>query len=201
MLTAVRLWILLSTLLVGSGWVLSALHALNRAGYLAAFAIFGIALAWGLPKTRWCPPQSAGRLARKLRRRFRRPAPLLFLGLAFMCLVGGALYTPINGDSNAYRIPRVLHWLGQEQWHWIRGLDFRLNIFGCNFEWLSAPLILFTLNRPLDLPDQLDFLPAPARADFQRVHAFASASACGLVVDVDFILGMVLCHAGVIRHQ
>ncbi len=162
MLTAVRLWILLSTLLVGSGWVLSALHALNRAGYLAAFAIFGIALAWGLPKTGWHPTQSAGRLARKLRRRFTRPAPLLFLALAFMCLVGGALYTPINGDSNAYRIPRVLHWLGHEQWHWIRGLDFRLNIFGCNFEWLSAPLILFTrTDRWIYLINWISFLLLP----------------------------------------
>jgi hypothetical protein len=162
MLTTVRLWILLSTLLVGSGWVLSALHALNRLGYLAAFAIFGIALAWGLPKTGWFPPESAGRLARKLRRRFRRPAPLLFLGLAFMCLLGGALYTPINGDSIEYRIPRVLHWLGHEQWHWIRGLDIRFNMAGCNFEWLSAPLILFTrTDRWIYLINWISFLLLP----------------------------------------
>ena len=42
MLNLVRLWILLSTLLVSAGWILSALHQLNRAGYATIFAIAGI---------------------------------------------------------------------------------------------------------------------------------------------------------------
>lgn len=33
MLNLVRFWILLSTLLVGGGWILSAVHQLNRVGY------------------------------------------------------------------------------------------------------------------------------------------------------------------------
>jgi hypothetical protein len=33
MLNIVRIWILLSTLLAGGGWVLSASHQLHRAGY------------------------------------------------------------------------------------------------------------------------------------------------------------------------
>ncbi|HEY3760868.1 MAG TPA: hypothetical protein VGN23_03890 [Verrucomicrobiae bacterium] len=61
-----------------------------------------------------------------------------------MSLVAGAIYEPFNGDSQAYRIPRVLHWLDAQQWHWISTLDPRMNVIGTGFEWLSAPLILFT---------------------------------------------------------
>ena len=62
MLNAVRAWILLSALLVSSGWILSAGHALNRAGYLAAFALAGIALVvW--------------------RQKNKSPAPIFFCGL------------------------------------------------------------------------------------------------------------------------
>ena len=70
--------------------------------------------------------------------------PLLFLALTFMTLVAGALCVPSNNDSNEYRIPRVLHWLGDGRWHWVHTLDARMNIAGCGFEWLSAPLMLFT---------------------------------------------------------
>jgi len=77
-------------------------------------------------------------------RRFRRPAPLLFLALLLMSLIAGLLYAPYNGDSNAYRTPRVLHWLWHEHWHWIRTFDSRMNISSSGFEWLSAPLVLLT---------------------------------------------------------
>ncbi len=61
-----------------------------------------------------------------------------------MSFAAGALYLAQNNDSNEYRIPRVWHWLAAGQWHWIRTLDFRMNVAGCNFEWLLAPLMLFT---------------------------------------------------------
>ncbi|HTA95953.1 MAG TPA: hypothetical protein VK769_07495, partial [Verrucomicrobiae bacterium] len=69
---------------------------------------------------------------------------MFFLVLALLSVIAGLIYVPADGDSNAYRIPRTLEWLGAGQWHWIRTLDIRMNIAGCNFEWLSAPLILFT---------------------------------------------------------
>ena len=48
MLNAVRIWILLSAWLVGAGWILSALHQLNRAGYAMVFALAGATVFF------WC---------------------------------------------------------------------------------------------------------------------------------------------------
>ena len=106
-------------------------------------------------------PHRFSRLSR-LVRRFRRPAPLLFLLLAGMTLLAGVLYRDDNGDSDSYRIPRVLHWLAQGQWHWIRTMDPLINITNCNFEWLSAPLILFThTDRTLFLINWISLLLLP----------------------------------------
>jgi hypothetical protein len=143
MSTLVRFWILLSAFAVGAGWLLSAVHELNRSGYVAAFALAAIAFVAFFRKPRR-PRIYWFRLLSKVRRRFGRPAPCLFLVLACLSLAAGFLYVPADGDSDAYRIPRVLHWLGAEQWHWIPTLDIRMNISGCGFEWLSAPVILFT---------------------------------------------------------
>src|SRR6185503_3111471 len=71
-------------------------------------------------------------------------APLLFLALSVAAFVSGAIYGSSNFDSLGYRIPRVLHRLGEERWHWIHTLDIRLNVVGTGFEWLEAPLILLT---------------------------------------------------------
>ncbi len=148
MLNFVRAWILLSTLLVSAGWVLSAFNELNLSGYLVILLLAILALGfWWQREFRPLLPTARHpwRLLRhKLTRRFRRPAPMLFLLLAALALIGGALYPPTNIDTNAYRIPRVLHWLGQGQWHWIHTYDPPQNSSGCGFEWLAAPLILFT---------------------------------------------------------
>jgi hypothetical protein len=143
-LNIVRFWILLSTLLVASGWILSAIHQLNRAGYGIVFVVAVGCAGYWLQKKKWCSLQNIKPSAHKLRRRFKRAAPVCFFALAFLSVLGGALYIPSNPDSNQYRIPRVLHWLGEQQWHWIHTADLRMNIAGCGFEWLSAPLILFT---------------------------------------------------------
>ena len=144
MLIAVRIWILLSAMLVASGWILSAFHALNRAGYLIVFALVALAVLYWQHRAKWRLQIHRTRLIHKFRCRFKRSAPLLFLILAVASLVGGMLYPSTNGDSLAYRIPRVFHWLGQDGWHWIHTLDTRMNTTGCGFEWLSAPLFLFT---------------------------------------------------------
>jgi hypothetical protein len=149
-------------LLVGSGWVLSALHELNRAGYGIVFgAALGVLLTWQR-KTGWRPQKTPAQLFQKFRRRFKRPAPLLFLALASMAFIGGALYVSQNNDSNEYRIPRVWHWLAEGHWHWIRTLDFRMNAVSCNFEWLGAPLMLFTRHdRFLFLINSISYLMLP----------------------------------------
>jgi hypothetical protein len=141
---AVKIWILLSTFLVCSGWILSVFHELNRAGYCVVFGLaFGTFLFWRW-KTRCRPSKTPALLFQKFRRRFKRPAPMLFLALALMSFISGALYVSENNDSNEYRVPRVWHWLAEGHWHWIRTLDFRMNAAGCNFEWLGTPLMLFT---------------------------------------------------------
>ena len=144
MLNAVRIWILFSTLLVAAGWILSALHELNRAGYGVVFALAAIATVFWQRKTGWKPEKNFRQLLHKFKNRFKRPAPAIFLVLAIASFAGGALYFCTDLDSNAYRTPRVLHWLGQQQWHWIYTDDPRMNIADCGFEWLSAPLILFS---------------------------------------------------------
>lgn len=144
MLNAVRAWIWLSTLLVGAGWILSAFRELNRVGYGIIFALALVALFFCRRDIPWPAHESFPRAFHKFSRRFRRPAPLIFLALALMSLLAGSLYLHANGDSNAYRIPRVWHWLGNGQWDWIRTADPRMNVVACGFEWLCAPLMLFT---------------------------------------------------------
>ncbi|HEU6447627.1 MAG TPA: hypothetical protein VFV23_04235 [Verrucomicrobiae bacterium] len=162
MLNLVRIWILLSTLLVASGWILSALHELNRAGYGIVFALAAIAVIIWQRKTKWRPTKNFPQLAKKFKKRFRHFAPALFLVLIVGSILGGALYPCTDLDSNAYRLPRVLHWLGQEQWHWIHTDDYRMNIAATGFEWLSAPLILFThTDRVAFLPNLVSFLMLP----------------------------------------
>lgn len=146
MLNVLRIWILFSTLLVSAGWILSALHELNPAGYCVVFVLAAIAcIVWqrrtGLHRSKDFP-----QLWRKFRNRFRRPAPLIFLALAVMSLVAGVLYRSDNNDSDEYRIPRVWHWLSEGHWHWIHTADTRMNVAACNYEWLYTPLMLFTRN-------------------------------------------------------
>jgi hypothetical protein len=162
MLIIVRAWILLSALLVGSGWILSALHQLNRIGYGVVFALAATAVIYWWRQTIHPTGNGLSRVLPKFRRRFKRPAPLLFLLLALLAFLAGALYVHTNADSNGYRVPRVLHWLGSEQWHWIHTDDKRVNVVACNFEWLSAPLILFTrTDRLLFLINFLSYLMLP----------------------------------------
>ncbi|HEY4414583.1 MAG TPA: hypothetical protein VGO57_02735 [Verrucomicrobiae bacterium] len=162
MLTVVRFWILISTLLVSAGWILSGLHALNCTGYAIFLILVGVLMSFLWRD--WFPVcgQELGHFARKFPNRFRRIAPLLFLVLAGLSLLSGLLYLPDNVDTNSYRIPRVLHWLGQGQWHVIHAADRRLDIAGCGWEWLSAPLLLFTgTDRCLFLINLISYLLLP----------------------------------------
>lgn len=155
LLPLVRIWLAISVLASVAGWGLSAAGLLNRGGYLAAAAA-GAVLLW-----RWRHPLGLtpdGTTGGGFRwRRFRRPLPLAFAGLALLALAGGALYPPSNHTAFTYRIPRVLHWLAEGRWHWIHTNDYRLNDRACGIEWLTAPLLLITRSdRGLFL---LNFLP------------------------------------------
>ncbi len=157
----VRAWILLSALLVSAGWILSAFHQLNRMGYAAVFALAAVAFLI-LKRGQWPGRKGWPWNWKKFLRRFKRPAPFLFLILAILSLCSGGLYEALNWDSNAYRLPRVFHWLWAGQWHWIHTVDSRMNVAGCNFEWLAAPLILFShTDRLLFLINWLSYLMLP----------------------------------------
>jgi hypothetical protein len=162
MLNVARFWIFFSTLLVSAGWILSALHQLNRLGYGVIFALAGIAAIFWQRKTKWRPLKNPAQLFQKFCRRFKRPAPILFLLLVLLALTSGAIFPDLNYDSDAYRLPRVFHWLWFGQWHWIHTFDARMNIAACGFEWLCAPLILFThTDRFLFLINWISYLLLP----------------------------------------
>ena len=158
----VVIWIWLCAWLNCAGWTLSWLHQLNAGGYAVALAL-GLAglLVWHrrtgvplMPAIHWP----------KLRRRFRRGFPLAFLILASMAFIGGATHPANNWDTLAYRTPRVLHWLADQQWHWIYSKFPRLNTRTVGFEWLTAPVMLFTgTDRFIFLINVICFLLLPGR--------------------------------------
>jgi len=157
----VIIWILLSAWLCAAGWILSAVHTLNGPGYLVALSVT-VASALAFRKTWW--PNGGLPLPnwRKQWLRFQRPAPLMLLAIAVLCLASGLCAAPENGDTNAYRIPRVLHWLNASGWHWIRTEDSRENIAGVGYEWLCVPLMLIThSDRWIFLPNLISYSLLP----------------------------------------
>lgn len=156
---ATKVWIWLSVFATCAGWLLSFFGALGLIGYIVLGGVTLIAcselrnrglLERGSLKFDWN--------AKKLRHRFTRPFPLLFLALTLLALLGGLLYPPSNHTGLSYRIPRVLNWLDQHQWHWIYAPNIRMNTRTCGIEWMSAPLFaLFKSDRFLFL---LNFLPS-----------------------------------------
>jgi hypothetical protein len=158
--TIVLLWVWCCAYLNCAGWTLSALHQLNACGYAVVLLIGGIGLwVWHrqsssqfFPQIRW----------QKQLRRFRKPFPLAFLVLALMAFLGGALHAPTNYDALAYRVPRVLHWLAADQWHWIHSFFDRINNRSCGIEWVSAPfLALLHTDRLLFLINIFSFVLLP----------------------------------------
>lgn len=163
----VRLWLLLSTLLVAGGWGLSSLHQLNAAGYasLVLLAAAGAGVWWkrrgDVGDLQTPSPRFTSR-CRKLARRFRRLFPFAFLLLALLVIAGGVWHAPNNYDAQSYRLPRLLHWLAADQWHWIHTSSPRENGWACGFEWLAAPLVVFTKSdRWLFLINAFSFLLLP----------------------------------------
>ena len=102
-------------------------------GVMLLFLIRGALMHGGTP-FRW----------KRTKRRLSRAVPLAFAGLAMLVFLGGVLYQPSNYDGLTYRVPRVLHWLADQQWHWIHTVNYRMNDRSCGFEWLMAPLYLVT---------------------------------------------------------
>jgi len=156
----VTAWIIFCSLCSCEGWLLSALHQLNAAGYAVTF-LLSLGVIW-LLRNKLFPGGWPGWDFRKARRRFRQALPLAFLILAALAFLGGAIHPPSNYDALAYRVPRVLHWLADGQWHWIHTDFQRVNTRACGIEWLSGPLIAFTRSdRPLFLINAFSYLLLP----------------------------------------
>ena len=55
-----------------------------------------------------------------------------------------------------------MHWLAEGHWHWIHTPNYRMNDRCCGFEWLTAPVLLFTgSDRGLFLINFISFLLLP----------------------------------------
>jgi hypothetical protein len=157
---AITIWVVVCAFFTCAGWILSALHQLNLAGYSAAVLAGGIAsVVW------WKKNRTAiafGTETGKFRRRFRKGFPIAFLAVAILAFLGGAIHAPSNYDALAYRVPRVLHWLADGRWHWIHTSFQRLNVRATGIEWVSAPLIVFfKTDRLLFLINIASFLLLP----------------------------------------
>jgi len=148
-----RWWVVVSALLIAAGWVLSALHTLNRTGYTIVLALIAIA-AWLILRG------GSWRMVRL--DRFRRWLPLSFASICLLVALSGLLHAPNNFDALSYRIPRTLHWLAEGHWHWIETNYERVNVRSQGTEWMMAPLLLFThTDRTVWLLNFLPFLALP----------------------------------------
>lgn len=153
-------WVLGCAYLSAAGWVLSIAGALNPTGYMVALAC-GIAGALLLGRP-WHRSGKAPFRVGKVLWRCKHLLPLLFLLYAALAFLGGVLYTPANYDALTYRLPRVLHWLADDRWHWIVTNNERMNLAATGFEWLMAPLVALTRSdRPLFLINVIAYLLMP----------------------------------------
>lgn len=155
---AILIWLWLCAGLNCAGWGLSALHQLHAAGYAVTLALGVMAFLV------WQKKSGAQVLPRwpKINRRFHGAFPLAFLSLSALALLGGILHAPTNYDALAYRLPRVMHWLADDHWHWLQTVFPRVNGRACGIEWMSAPLLaLLKTDRLLFLINFVSFLLLP----------------------------------------
>jgi hypothetical protein len=79
-----------------------------------------------------------------------------------LIFIGGVVSPPSNYTGLQYRIARVLQWLAHDGWFWIHSPNYRMNDRACGFEWLAAPILLFTKSdRALFLINFIPFLFLP----------------------------------------
>lgn len=172
-LRVAAVWVLYCTWASATGWILSYLHQLDRLGYAIAALPTIPLLAWW-----WFSSGSPGSLRRiwhiETRRLKKFPSFAAWLVVSALILLGGILHPPSNYDGLTYRLPRLLYWVQEHHWFWINGIDFRLDIAGTGFEWMSAPVLLATSSdRALFILNYVPFLLLPG---------LFFLSACGLGV-------------------
>ena len=131
-------FIVLSAWLTAGGWVLSAVGQLNSTGYLVwlgSFAIVGLAaVRTGL--------LHASPLIHHREFRWPRRWPMRLFACLLLATLAGAISQRIaHFDALSYRIPRILQYLAENRWHWIRTTEFRMNAVAPGIEWLWSPII------------------------------------------------------------
>ena len=156
----VALWIFFCAFFNCVGWGLSALHGLNETGYAVALLLAVAGVWW------WREPLGLAGICggkwHRIRRRTKRFFPAAFFILSLLVAVSGLLHAPSNYDGLAYRMPRILHWLAEGQWHWIHTDFERLNTRATGYEWIATPILLFTHSiRPVFLIGLVSFLLLP----------------------------------------
>jgi hypothetical protein len=163
--SCVGVWIVCCAFFGGAGWILSALHQLNRAGYIVATGVLAVGLAWWWKNSNQAapPPRTAWQIVRaSWWRRRSRWLPVSFAAFSVLVLLSGLLHPPNNYDGLTYRIPRLLNWLAEGRWHWIETAGGRLNARACGFEWAAAPWLALTgTDRGLFLLNVISFLLMP----------------------------------------
>lgn len=178
------------------GWLLSVLGILNFWGYLfiglpAVFVVLVLSSPRGKAQTR----VSFIRCVFLWWKR-RRLLPLIFLFTFLLIVCGSVLYEPNNFDGLTVRIPRVLYWMGQHHWYWIKTPFPELNYLLPNYEWLTVPIFLGHRRIPCRRRHQLDFIPFFALAVFHLAPCIRHAATTGLGLDVDFPVRLFDCHTG-----
>jgi hypothetical protein len=141
-LRPITIWVILSAALSAAGWLLSLCRQLNAVGYLIVFMVCAAGAIRWVREINRC--SSVKRFFICPRLRFNRALPILFFTIAVLAILGGCVHPPNNYDALSYRIPRMLNWLAEGQWHWIHTANARMNDRACGFEWLAMPLLVFT---------------------------------------------------------
>ena len=140
--SAFKFWLWVSVFATVAGWVLSFFGVLNAIGYVV-LGVVGLICFFQVRGRGFVTFDRYDWRWAKIRKRFCRPLPLFLLFTTVLVFLGGAIYPPSNHTGLSYRIPRVLHWLDANQWHWIYAPNFRMNTRACGIEWMSAPFFAF----------------------------------------------------------
>lgn len=142
------IWLLFFGQIVLISEILSELHALGSAGMLAGHVLlFGAALiVFVRAGRRRLAPWPDG--AREALQAFLRESPGIALFAAAVGLLAAAnlvfpfLYPPLNGDANAYHLPRAYYWIQLASARHFPTVDIRMNEMPPNasftFAWILA---------------------------------------------------------------
>ena len=157
----IAFWICVCAYLNCVGWILSALHELNAAGYAVALLAGAMGAVW-LRKASAPSPGRPALRRKALCQRFSKPLPFIFLAVALLEFLGGAVYAPNNYDALTYRLPRMLNWMSAGHWLWIDSFNARMNYSTAGWEWTAMPLLeLLRSDRAFFLIEIAAFLSLP----------------------------------------